>query len=283
MQRRPRQTSGDLPVTMSDVGRSSNQSQLRGKGWNNSTTNRRNKHGSKKKQPSALLTCGLFIVVIILIGLLLTFDFNFVPHSQPDGMENVKTMSNNNNIQQPLSVFTSLQYALNNADIIGLYFGAKWCPHCAPITATISTLFSDKGGMDNRLLQPIRNKVGDIQHDYEHKDFALVYVSSDRSEEEMISNLRWNWIDVPYDSPERKDIQRHYRACAHMEMEDLGIDPRRYHIPTLLIIDSATHGVLSANGVDDLDEYGNGVLDYWLQLQHLQRAMEDKYESENYS
>jgi len=277
MQRRPRQTSGDLPLTMSDVGR--NLSQSRGKSWNKSTINRRDKHGSKKKPPSALLTCGLFIVVVILIGLLLTFDFNFVSHPKAKGTESIKSM--NNKIQPPLSAFTSLQYSLNNADIVGLYFGAKWCPHCKPITATISTLFSDKGGMDNRLLQPIRNKVGDLQHDFEHKDFALVYVSSDTSEEEMVANMRWNWIDIPYNSPERKDLQRHFRACSHMEMEDLGIDPRWYHIPTLLIIDSGTQGVLSANGVDDLDEYGNGVLDYWLQLQRLHRAMEDKYEFED--
>jgi hypothetical protein len=63
-------------------------------------------------------------------------------------------------------------------------------------------------------------------------------------------------------------------------MEELEINPRRFHIPTLMIVDAVTHGVISTNGAEDLEEYGDGVLDHWLEIQTLTRALEDKYDEE---
>lgn len=267
MQRRSNKNNGDLPLTTADIGR---KPQGRSNTWQRST-----KRQQKKNSSSALLTCGLFLLVIIAGALLLTRDFNFVSH-HPVNIDATKRATS----QKPLSQYKSLQYALANADIVALYFAASWCSMSTPVTESLEKIFSSKGGLEDRVLKPNRSALGDIGlEEAEHKDLAIVYVSSDRSEKSMSEYSRWNWINIPFSSKEKSDIKRQYRTCAQVEMEDLGIEPRRYHIPTLLIIDSATQGILSTNGVDELDEYGDDVLDHWIQIQQLARSLEDKYES----
>ena len=70
---------------------------------------------------------------------------------------------------------------------------------------------------------------------------------------------------VPWDSPERTQLKRHFRVCAKPEVQALGID-RTMEIPTLLILDSVTHAVVTTGGVQDLKEYEDRALDHWLDL-----------------
>lgn len=175
----------------------------------------------------------------------------------------------------PLAKFSSLSYALANTDLVGLYFAAAWCPMSTPVTNDLESAFSG-GKAAGTLLVPgdetLTEKV--------HRPLAIVYVSSDKSDEEMKRySHEKGWINVPYDSPERNDVKRHFRVCAKRELEELGFD-RKMEIPTLIIIDSVTQGVLTTSGASDLKEYGDKAIDHWLGLQTLIRSLEDKYEDE---
>ena len=263
MQKRRCRASQDmqLPVTMSDVSKNNNKP----------STFPKNRKG--RKSSSTLLTCGLFLLVIGLLGFLLTTKFDFVSHHPPkdieSGIESLTTVTGGS-----LSKFKSLERALADSKIVGLYFAAGWCSMSTPVSKSLEEVFSADKSMHSRVLSNEPTPSG------EDKDFALVYISSDESEEEMKDYSRWNWINVPFDSPDKNNLKRHLRTCAEIEMKDLGIDVRRFHIPALIIIDSASQGILSTNGVDELQEYGEDVLDHWLALQTLTRGLEDKYDEQ---
>jgi hypothetical protein len=266
--RRVRSSNSDmqLPVTMSDVSNKKASSS-----WSSSSKPRnRNLHSGSTA--STLIACGLLVVFILFLVFLLTADFDFVSHhpAKATVMDPASGTTGDS-----LSAFKSLDRALAGANLVGLYFAASWCSMSTPVSTNLEIIFSGTGA-DSIQDRVLSNDNADMTT--EKKDFALVYVSSDNSEEEMKDYVRWNWINVPFASPDKNNIKRHFRTCAQVEMEELQIDVRRFHIPTLIIIDSVTQGILSTNGVDELEEYGKGVLDHWLQIQMLTRALEDKYE-----
>ena len=109
------------------------------------------------------------------------------------------------------------------------------------------------------------------------RGLALVYVSSDRSEEEMKSYVEnRNWFTVPYESNERSGLKTHFKTCAKVEMEQLGFE-RRHEIPTLIVVDGASHNVLTFTGVKDVKEHGVKALETWHKLQTLSAALDAKF------
>jgi|EP00979_Chaetoceros_neogracilis_P001440 hypothetical protein len=248
----------------------------------------------KRSGSSSLLTCVLFLSVTILIGFLVSYKFDFVSHhpiissasTVVDASKDIisSAVGGVGGKNQSLAQFKILEKPLSHAKLVGLYFAASWCGMSTPVSETLEKLFNpnenaadadaDATHLSNRILtlQDIDNGI--------HKDFSIVYISSDHSEEDMVDYTRSSWIPVPFDNPDRNDLKKHYRTCAEVEMEELEINPRRFHIPTLMIVDAVTHGVISTNGAEDLEEYGDGVLDHWLEIQTLTRALEDKYDEE---
>jgi hypothetical protein len=106
---------------------------------------------------------------------------------------------------------------------------------------------------------------------------AIVHVSSDTSDEAMRKYAKdGNWITVPFESEERTDLKKHFQVCAKREMEELGFE-RKFEIPTLIILDGKTHGVITTNGVGDLKEHGVQALEHWKELQDIIRGLESKY------
>ncbi|KAG7373176.1 thioredoxin-like protein [Nitzschia inconspicua] len=174
-------------------------------------------------------------------------------------------------IKKPLDHFSTLQYALQHSHLVALYFAASWCPHSTPVTEALDEYFSD-------LILPPKSDDEDEAGTKVTEPFplAIVHVSSDTKEAKFREYMRKNWIAVPFDSPERTSLKRHFQVCAKPEVELLGID-RKYEIPTLLIIDSATQTVLTTNGVDDLEEFKDKALEHWTELHGLVRGMDEKY------
>jgi hypothetical protein len=172
----------------------------------------------------------------------------------------------------PLSQYTSLEYALKHSRLVGLYFAASWCPMSTPVSELIDEHLGDM------LLTPpsLENPPPTVR-----APMSLVYVSSDRSVEDFLSYPRRKWISVPFESIERTALKKHFSVCAKPEMEKLGID-RKFEIPTLLILDGETHGVISTNGAEDLMEYQNNAFKHWMDLHDLVRAMEEKYGEEGH-
>jgi len=168
--------------------------------------------------------------------------------------------------------FPSLRYAFSNSKLVGLYFGAAWCPMTTPVSRLLDEHFRDV------LLPPPPpgdNGNNAVERPYE---LSIVYVSSDSSEEEMNGYLSGrNWIAVPYDSPDRQDLKRRYKTCAKIELEQLGIQ-RKHEIPTLIVIDAASQQVLTFNGAKDVEERGRDAMKTWRRLQSLSAALDAKFQ-----
>ena len=281
-------TNGDLlPLTTSDTGRK-NTSAMRAERRGRQRLNRK---GSGSANRSCMVSIVLFALFMAVLGLILLTDFDYVSHHPNIVNENnvgaaagattatTKTTTTSEDVLHVLPKFKSLEYAMANSHIVGLYFAASWCSMSTPISEKIEGLFSSDSS-------PLKDRVLSIPHDHDEqiidnkKDFAIVYVSSDETEQEMVGYTRNNWFDVPFDSADRNNLKRHFRICAQVEMDSLGISRRRNEIPSLVIIDSLRNGILSLNGKEDILEYGEDVLDHWIARKDLVRGLEDKYTDE---
>jgi hypothetical protein len=217
---------------------------------------------------------------------LLNTDFNFVPHPPIKTQQESSYRTSTHGVNEKraddvrtLSQFQSLAFPLSRSKLIGLYFAASWCPMSTSVTHTLEEIFSKQtSNQDTSLVNRILSNEDANKEHGQQKDFSLVYVSSDYSDKEMKSYMKWNWIGIPFDSPDRNDIKRHFRICAQNEMEELGIHPRRFQIPTLVVLDSATQAIITTDGAADIANYREEVLEHWLEIQSLMRALEDKYE-----
>lgn len=164
----------------------------------------------------------------------------------------------------PLSQFPTLNNALESAEMVGLYFAASWCPMSTGPTEKLGEIF---GGSDALTALGPSGK----------PRFSIVYVSSDKTKESMDSYMKPDWIGIPYDSAERTALKKHFSTCAQREVPELGIE-RKHEIPSLFIFDGESHGLITTNGVPDLKEHSNQpVLEHWRGLQHIVRALSEKY------
>jgi hypothetical protein len=166
--------------------------------------------------------------------------------------------------QLPLSQFPTLNQALEQSEMVALYFAASWCPMSTGPTDLLGDIF---GGSDVLTVQGGSSK----------SKLSIVYVSSDKSHESMQEYTKPNWVGVPYESDERTALKKYFSVCAKKEMGELGIE-RKYEIPSLFIFDSESHGLISTHGVADIQEHQNlEVLEHWKGLQRVVRGLSEKY------
>ncbi|KAL7524372.1 hypothetical protein ACHAXR_000550 [Thalassiosira sp. AJA248-18] len=171
--------------------------------------------------------------------------------------------SNYDQLLLPLSQFSELSYALQNSDLVALYFAAAWCPMSTPVSFALDEAF----GKNDMLLTPKGGR----------KSLAIVYVSSDKTINEFNGYLHnRNWIAIPFESSQRSELKKHFSTCAHRELKELNID-RRHEIPTIIVIDSQTRGIITTNGADDVDEMGSNALDHWKDMQRWLRIATKDY------
>jgi hypothetical protein len=166
-----------------------------------------------------------------------------------------------------LAQFPTLSWALDHADLVGVYFAAQWCPMSTPVTAKLGQHFPAA----DLLPPPDVDSTPSKQH-----AFALVYVSSDATQEALDEYAKPNWIKIPMEQNERTALKKHFSACAKRELAELDME-RKFEIPTLLILDGATHGVITTNGADDVMHRGAKALEYWQELLSKLRAMEQRF------
>jgi hypothetical protein len=167
----------------------------------------------------------------------------------------------------PLSQYSSLDYALKHSRLVAVYFAASWCSMSTPVTKLIDQVLNDV------LLPP---PSPDHPPPLERAPISLVYVSSDRNMQDFVEYQRKSWVSVPFESSDLTALKKQFSVCAKQEVSTLGID-RKFEIPTLIILDGETHGVITTNGAEDLMDYQHLALEHWTDLQNLVRAMEDKY------
>jgi thiol-disulfide isomerase/thioredoxin len=149
-----------------------------------------------------------------------------------------------------VATFPSLGGAFNNSSssassegliVVGILFAAGWCDDCQEFVPLLEQ-FNDlnqqgsDGGSDRASL-------------------AIVYVSSDRTKQDMARFKPNGWREMPFERvQERAQLKRHFGACAKKELDDsdLGMGPedRRHGIPTLVLVEQLTGRVVSEDGVD---------------------------------
>jgi len=165
----------------------------------------------------------------------------------------------------PLDEFKSaqLKQAFQTSQLVGLYFGASWCPDTTPV----SELFDDE--IDDLLLAP------SSEEETRRSSVSLVYVSSDDDEAQMQDYMEGRaWTGLPYNSLDRNELKKHFKTAARVEMEELGIEEREFHIPTLIVIDAATQKVLTYSGIQDVQESGSEAIGLWQMLSSATNALE---------
>jgi hypothetical protein len=168
-------------------------------------------------------------------------------------------------VMDELSQFPSLQYALSNSFLVGLYFAASWCPMSTPVTNLLDELFRDI------LVKPTGDSLTG--------GLSIVYVSSDQTQEQFDHYIKPNWMSVPFENvQERSDLKRHFTTCAKREMEELGMQTRDREIPSLIILAADTRQVLTYSGVQDIKERGVAAIDHWLEMKRLAEALEQKFD-----
>lgn len=161
----------------------------------------------------------------------------------------------------PLARFSELAGALEQSELLALYFAASWCSMSTPISHALDRAFgaqhaaaSARGGRDA---------------------LAIVYVSSDKTLDEYTAYLHQrNWLAVPFASPQRNELKRHFATCAHRELEELDMD-RKHEIPTIIVIDSRSQGIITTNGAGDVEQLGTGALEHWQKILQGIRTVED--------
>lgn len=71
---------------------------------------------------------------------------------------------------------------------------------------------------------------------------------------------------VPFESEEeRASLKKHFDCCAGKEAAELGLVGKKYGIPTLFVIESATQGIVTDEGVNDVMMDGVGAVTKWMQ------------------
>jgi len=121
--------------------------------------------------------------------------------------------------------------ALQEKKIIGIYFSAHWCPPCRLFTPVLAEFYND-------LLS-------------NGEPFEIVFVSSDKSPEELMKYLKechGDWLAVQHGTVLSQDLKKRFQVSG---------------IPTLVII-NRDGDVITRNGRSEVVEKGPQVFQKWL-------------------
>uniref|UniRef100_A0A8D0E0X6 Nucleoredoxin like 2 n=1 Tax=Salvator merianae TaxID=96440 RepID=A0A8D0E0X6_SALMN len=124
--------------------------------------------------------------------------------------------------------------ALQNK-IVGLYFAASWCSLCQDFTPVLCDFYSEL--------------VEDAQPP---APFEVVFVSSDRSREEMATYMQdthGDWLALPFNDPFKHELKKKYNITA---------------IPKLVIV-KQTGEVITDKGRKQIRERGLNCFRNWLE------------------
>uniref|UniRef100_A0A915PVL1 Thioredoxin domain-containing protein n=1 Tax=Setaria digitata TaxID=48799 RepID=A0A915PVL1_9BILA len=120
--------------------------------------------------------------------------------------------------------------ALANKKVVALYFSAHWCPKCRQFTPILKDFYEE---------------VDDDQ-------FEIVFVSLDRSEEDLITYVKeshGDWYYIPYGSDEILKLKNKYEVVG---------------IPMLIVIKADGNVITSSGRTDISDKAPQQTLSSWL-------------------
>ncbi len=124
-----------------------------------------------------------------------------------------------NEVLDKLGLSTHSHEEGGNSKEIVLYFGASWCNDCSDYLPTLKRAYED---------------------DTNDRNWEVVYVSSDRSNEEYekyVKEEHGKWLAIPFeDIDTRVALKKKYKICARREADELGISGRKDGLPCMLWI-----------------------------------------------
>ncbi|CAI5787008.1 nucleoredoxin-like protein 2 isoform X2 [Podarcis muralis] len=126
------------------------------------------------------------------------------------------------------------EQALQNK-IVGLYFSAAWCSLCRDFTPILCDFYSEL-----------------VEDAPSPAPFEIVFVSSDRSREEMVDymqNMHGEWLAVPFQDTFKHELKKRYNITA---------------IPKLVIV-KQTGEVITDKGRKQIRERGLNCFRNWLE------------------
>ena len=140
--------------------------------------------------------------------------------------------------------------ALKQLDYIGVYFAAHWAPESEQFTPLLVRSYST-----------IHNKMRDRQ---DHRHWDIIYVSSDRTQEEFDAVFaEMPWKALPFNDERTGALHEMF------DVEQPSAQSSSYQ-PTLAIVDAKSGEIVSLNVCDKLQQDRDGERFPWRRLQSLQ-------------
>ena len=140
--------------------------------------------------------------------------------------------------------YPSLALFRSSAPILGLYFAAGWCDDTQKFTPLLEHIVAVDVATAPQLLH-------------------IVYISSDRTEGDLLAYKPSGFSLVPYDCvEERSRLKRTFRTCAKKEVDEirLSLQDREFGIPALVLLESASGRVFNHLAADEVSHIGPEVL-----------------------
>ena len=126
--------------------------------------------------------------------------------------------------------------ALKGSKRVALYFSAHWCPPCRKFTP---------------ILKDVYNEVNESE-----KTLEIIYVSSDKTEEEMTKyheEDHGDWFRIPYENASlRESLRDHFGKKLDTNTNELV----RSGIPCLVVLNEDLQTVKAYDGVSELQSLG---------------------------
>ncbi|XP_024154415.1 nucleoredoxin-like protein 2 [Oryzias melastigma] len=122
--------------------------------------------------------------------------------------------------------------ALSNK-IVGIYFSAEWCPPCRGFTPVLSDFYTEL-----------------VKESDSPAPFEIVFVSSDRSEKDMMEYFQkkhGDWLVLPFNPERKRIISQRYNISG---------------IPTLVIV-KGNGDVITRDGRADVQTKGPACFKSW--------------------
>uniref|UniRef100_A0A1E1WVT5 protein-disulfide reductase n=1 Tax=Tityus obscurus TaxID=1221240 RepID=A0A1E1WVT5_TITOB len=120
--------------------------------------------------------------------------------------------------------------ALNDAEVIGLYFSAHWCPPCRNFTPILADAYEEMKDLNYK--------------------FEVVFVSSDRDEKSLFDYMKechGDWYALQFGSDKIKELKSKYSITG---------------IPTLIVI-KKDGTLITINGRTDIQSKGAKAYTEW--------------------
>jgi len=180
--------------------------------------------------------------------------------------KNIINDNDDDSRKELLKSMPTLSKLSSKTNFIGLFFASSWCNTSQPATDALQNTFQHQSTLLTSHVLKDDNS--------EKKEIAIIYVSSDRTQEEMeqFISKHADWM-IPLSNTNKDDmsnnVKRAFNTCAEEEVNsNINDIERKYGIPRLIILD-ADMNVITTDGVNDVINDGVDAIKRWKYLKNI--------------